>query len=411
MNDEIGKSSIQVKFITKEAEIAVDALPLLVPTSLRRYGLSEVINHLLETDSPIPFDFLLDGQVLRTSLQEYLASKALSTETTLTIEYVRSILPPTPRASFLHDDWVSGVSLKTQIALTSSYDGGIRIWNNEGAVVAMTMGHIAAAKDVQWTSDSQFLSCGMDCSVKMWEWNGKKRLRLIAELNGHEASVEKLAVNSSSQLALSASSDGKAKLWRTNLENASSETEPPSKKRKADVFQVNAMDFNGHVGPCQACTFDPVNSQAAYTVGLDSTIRTWDLVVGDLVNTRTTQNPLLSLLYLRELHLLACGTSAGHITLHDPRSSANAISTQTLNGHRGFVVDLTASPANGHMIASASHDGVTRIWDVRAAASVYMLKRQSGEGNCKVLGVDWNSEMGIASAGTDKVLQINSFVS
>ena len=43
------------------------------------------------------------------------------------------------------------------------------------------------------------------------------------------------------------------------------------------------------------------------------------------------------------------------------------------------------------MLASGSHDGTVRVWDVRAGGggtSMYTLKRESGQGG-KVFGVDW----------------------
>ena len=41
------ESQVQVRFVTKQTEYAVTDTPMLVPSRLRRYGLSEIINHLL----------------------------------------------------------------------------------------------------------------------------------------------------------------------------------------------------------------------------------------------------------------------------------------------------------------------------------------------------------------------------
>ena len=40
---------IQVRFTTKQRQYIVTDSAILVPTNLRRYGLSEIINHLLAT--------------------------------------------------------------------------------------------------------------------------------------------------------------------------------------------------------------------------------------------------------------------------------------------------------------------------------------------------------------------------
>lgn len=40
---------VQVRFVTKQAKYAVTDTPINVPVSLRRYALSEIVNHLLDT--------------------------------------------------------------------------------------------------------------------------------------------------------------------------------------------------------------------------------------------------------------------------------------------------------------------------------------------------------------------------
>jgi len=69
---------------------------------------------MLNTSSPVPLDFLANGTFLRTTVDEYLASNGLSSETTLTLQYVRSLLPPVYEASFEHDEWVGAVDLLSE---------------------------------------------------------------------------------------------------------------------------------------------------------------------------------------------------------------------------------------------------------------------------------------------------------
>ena len=94
---------VQVTFVTTSSSYVVTDAPITVPTKLRRYGLSEVINHLLGRtglsllgsfkqqpqtshclvacsllEKLIPFDFLIKGEFLRTSIQKYLDEKELS---------------------------------------------------------------------------------------------------------------------------------------------------------------------------------------------------------------------------------------------------------------------------------------------------------------------------------------------
>lgn len=123
------------------------------------------------------------------------------------------------------------------------------------------------------------------------------------------------------------------------------------------------------------------------------------------------------------LNLVAAGTSARHITLIDPRASATNIVAMTLRGHTNAVVSLATDPNNTYGLASGSHDGTCRVWDVRSTKtdkegrvgqSMYSVGRESiggesrtsGDG-VKVFGVLWDPDVGILSAGEDKRVQIN----
>lgn len=67
-----------MRFIAESDEYAVSDEPLELPAKLTRYGLSELVNHLLQQAPPVPFDFLADGELLRTSLRKFMQLRALS---------------------------------------------------------------------------------------------------------------------------------------------------------------------------------------------------------------------------------------------------------------------------------------------------------------------------------------------
>jgi ribosome biogenesis protein YTM1 len=69
---------IQVRFHTRQSQFAVTESIITVPARLRRYGFSEIINHLLNHVKPIPFDFVIDGEFLRTSLARFMEMRAIS---------------------------------------------------------------------------------------------------------------------------------------------------------------------------------------------------------------------------------------------------------------------------------------------------------------------------------------------
>lgn len=62
-----------------------------------------------ETWTDVEFDFLINGELLRTSLNEHLKAKDVTTEVTVDVEYLERFPSPEPEDSLNHDDWVSAV--------------------------------------------------------------------------------------------------------------------------------------------------------------------------------------------------------------------------------------------------------------------------------------------------------------
>lgn len=389
---------------------------LTVTVGLRRYALSTLVNTLLESPRPIPFEFIINGTFLRTSLDDYLTANGLSSETTLTVEYVRATIPPIYLASFEHDDWVSAVDVLSSTSpaaqwvgsesapapgheriLSASYDGLLRVWNLSSNVLGTSPGstaggHTSSAKAAIFISPSQIASCGLDRTIRIWKYTEipsdlRATLAPTLELYGHKGSVDCLAVHAPSSRLLSASADHTLGLWSTRksdsppapaslLPVARALTNNKRRKLNPNPGPPKITPQRGplallaaHAAPVSATMFAPHDHTVAYSTSWDHTLRTWDLPTATSVDTRTTSHALLSLAALPSLHLLATGTSARHITLIDPRASATTISAMTLRGHTNAVVSLASDPDSAYGLVSGSHDGTCRVWDVRASRS------------------------------------------
>ena len=466
--DEPG-AQVKVTFTTKEEGIQLpeSKRQLLVPADIRRYGLSRILNSesMLDTGS-IPFDFLVNGSFLRTSLEAFLQSNGLSLEANVTLQYVRSLIPPVYEASFEHDDWVSAVDVLSETSpagrwsgnsfqpgqgriLSASYDGLLRIWNASGQVIATSPsgshgGHLASVKAAKFLSNTQLASAGMDRTVRVWKYSENDHfsgeLRPTLELYGHAGSIDSIEVDGQSKRILTASADGAVGFWTTakaSAPEADASLLPgahASKRRKV-ASSVSAAQRGPlalmpiHNAPATAAVFDPRDRTVAYSVSQDHTARTIDLTTSLTVSTLTTSHPLLSLCAIPRASapLLAAGTSARHITLVDPRVSATTTSVMTLRGHTNKVVSLSPSPDNEHSLVSGSHDGTCRIWDLRSvrpatkdeglgsvSEPVYVIEREGWQGKKKAIAGDgykvfslvWD-RLGIFSGGEDKKIQIN----
>lgn len=79
----------------------------MIPSTWKRYQLSQLINKALSLPYPVPFDFIFWGEIIRGSLGDVAPEGG---EETMEIEYIQSVLPPQKMASIPHEEWVSGVS-------------------------------------------------------------------------------------------------------------------------------------------------------------------------------------------------------------------------------------------------------------------------------------------------------------
>lgn len=118
---------------------AVPGFPLAVPKSLTSKSLNALVNDLLkgttvryleavllfkskyylfllaEADSTrkiVEFDFLINGEFLRTDVSEFLKEREISSEDVIEVEYIEKHPPPEPQDCLIHDDWVSAVAVK-----------------------------------------------------------------------------------------------------------------------------------------------------------------------------------------------------------------------------------------------------------------------------------------------------------
>lgn len=476
------QQQVRLQLMTRDANLTLpeNLGPILVPSckffvkilwtiwltlsALRRYALSSLVNNLLGSEKPIPLEFLINGSYLRTSIDDFLTNNGISAETTLVVEYVPALIPPTYVASFEHDDWVSSVDVRStwspatasakavvhngqERILSSSYDGYLRVWNTSSQIMATSPspsegGHMSSIRSGKFLSPTQLVSSGLDRTVRLWKYTeeGIESSGTIApqlELYGHKGSVDSVAVHGPSNRILSASADHSVGLWSTRKSEGPeapknllpSASARGSKRRKLNqsvsVPQRGPLSLlKVHTEAVSEAVFDTRDQTVGYSSSWDHTVRTWDLVTSALVDTRTTSNALLSLTQLPELGLLAAGSSGKDIKLVDPRDSATTVLAMTLRGHYNAVVSLAKDPESDYGLVSGSHDGTCRVWDVRSkrqgkdgvvGESIYTIERESAKGKgravagegVKVFGVTWDKMLGIVSASEDKRVQIN----
>ncbi|MBJ7899460.1 MAG: hypothetical protein GC158_05990 [Cyanobacteria bacterium RI_101] len=265
-----------------------------------------------------------------------------------------------------------------QILATGSRDQTVKLWTNRGQLRQTLRGHRGAVYRLAFSPDGQTLaSAGQDGTIKLWSREG----RLLKTLTGHEGSVYGLSFSPDGELLASSGRDRTARLW----------------SRDGSLLKV----LTGHGRSADDVKFSP-DGQTLATVSRDGQIRLWSRD-GSLINQFGVKDTaLFSLSFSADGQRLAAGgddglariwnrsgtllrTLRGHLpqefvtaVLFDPKTgdlfsaasdglilrwSAEGEKIERLYGHREAVFSLALA---GSQLASASEEGVVKLWDIGA---------------------------------------------
>ncbi|KAJ7098170.1 WD40-repeat-containing domain protein [Mycena belliarum] len=389
----------------------------MIPTTWSRYQLSQLVNKALSLAKPVPFDFLLRGDILKSSLADWCTQNAVGEEETLEIEYIESVLPPQKMSNHPHDDWVSSVSCQfEQRFLTASYDGQMRAFDYSQNQTWSSSLHGAAITSfcVVPSSSSDFhliatASHDLTAQLSQVSLESAHKTKPLVSFHLHTAPLSGVTSNSAGSQILTASWDALIGLWDTLVPEVDEVPEPPAgdrrKRRKVEGLKPKRkaplIVLKSHTARVSGALFN--DDKTAYSCGFDSTVRSWDLEHGVCTNTITSsEKPFLSLSLAPSSApstLLASSTDRT-VSQYDFREPY-ALSSLTLT-HPATPSCVVRSPTHSHQILSGAYDGVARIWDLRSVkGATPVASFKAWEGDKKVLGVDWGVRgiVGVAGEG------------
>jgi len=302
LTDMLAETTVFVRFTTKlENRFVIPKKdPISVPSNLKRLGLSQLINHLLNTDSePTPFDFLINNRLLRTSLQSYISKYLSGDEQVIEAEYILA-LGVSDDNGFKHDDWVSAVDKhqfqsKNGKILSGCYDNIIRFWNYTSAEepAIQLEGHNGPIKCLSSFShpsgELTLVSGSQDQSLRTWKVNAKgSKAEYQNSLIGHVGSIEDCDISKDGKFVISGSWDNSIKLWDLSMiqepveEQHKSASKDRSKRRRLDATQEvdstwikAAATFVGHKQPVSGVQW--ISSEEFVSVAWDHSVRLWDV--------------------------------------------------------------------------------------------------------------------------------------
>ncbi|KAF8685109.1 Ribosome biogenesis protein YTM1 [Rhizoctonia solani] len=404
--------------LTTRTAYAIPSSKYMIPTSWARYHLSQLINKVLSSAQPVPFDFLVNGELLVGSLAEWCSEHNVGEEETLEIEYIESVLPPEVLSSRETDDWMTSISCQHKnFFLTSSYDGSVQVHDSTQQPVATILSHAAPVTSACWVPGESSLSpsgekiiasssldhtlhinCLSSLSNPSWD--------TLASLHLHTAPVASVSASSDGKYIISAGWDGLVGVWSTVIPDQDEVPEAEEvigrkKRRKVQdqpssaVRKGPAVVLKSHMARVSKSIFDPLNeNEKAYSCGWDNTVRSWDVESGVCLNTVTLPDRAHLDLAISRTGAIYVASADRSISVIDFRSDGAQSTTKTLT-HPSTPSCLVAHPDSAHHLLTGAHDGALRVWDIRSprtslAKFEHIVKDKSGSNRRgKILGVDW----------------------
>lgn len=417
---------VQVRFVTKlKPPFKAPPASIAIPTNLTRFGLSGVVNELLRSENDDwktePFDFLIDGELVRMSLEEFLLAKGISAEKILEIEYIRAVAPRKEEEDSLHDDWVSAVDgSNPRFILTGCYDGLGRIWKAAGVCTHLLEGHTGAVTSVcNVKSDEnglhQVVATGSkDMTLRLFKSGAEEtqgqpmRTQSFKILRGHNASVQCIAAAPSGELICSGSWDSRINLWNTS--DAEAGESVSIKKRRKDSKDEESQSVGeatstlvGHT-QCVSSVVWP-ESGTIYSASWDHSIRQWDVETGkDTLNLFSGKVINCIDVGGEGSALVAAGGSDPILRVWDPRKPGSLAPSFQLASHKSWISSCKWHDNSWYHLVSASYDGKVMLWDLRTAWPLSVIESHDD----KVLSVDWWKTESVISGGADSKLCISS---
>ncbi|GJE94165.1 NLE and WD40 domain-containing protein [Phanerochaete sordida] len=408
----------------------------MIPASWRRYQLSQLVNKALSLTKPVPFDFLVRGEILRTTLGEWCAEHGVEEEETLEIEYIESVMPPQRMTSLPHEDWVSSISCQESgLFLTASYDGNVRLFDYSQTLLQTVPVHSAAITSATYVKKNGentrlVATASHDLTARLAEISvspvDPSPSRVVASLHLHTGPLTGISANTSGSQLLTSSADGLIGLWDTSipksdevpLDDAPSERK---KRRKLDEGQearpkrkAPVAVLKSHTARVSKALFTR-DGKSAVSAGFDSTVRTWDVENGVCTSTITAAaKPFVDIALPHSGNTVLAASTDRTVSQYDLRAAESSAVTAAITSlPHPATPSCIAVPSAGsseHQLVTGAYDGVVRLWDLRSAKSavtsfkVWDARPASGR---KILSVDWApGVVGIGGEGGVEVWRV-----
>lgn len=428
---------VQVRFVTKlKAPLKAPNTTIAIPSNLTRMGLSTLVNTLLQSYATEEvaadwkheaFDFLIQGELVRMSLGQFLLAKGITAEKVLEIEYIKAVIPRKEEEPSLHDDWVSAVDGSNPgFILTGCYDGLARVWKGAGKCTHILEGHndaitsvsIVNPKGVESSNDMHVATSSKDKTIRLWKFDAEDTLdnpmniRSFRILRGHNAAVQTIAGQASGDMLCSGSWDSRIKVWQTKASESGGDSISVKKRKtggKDEESQSEGEAVSTLVGHTQ-CVSSVVWPEygTIYSASWDHSIRRWDVEAGKDTLNMFCGKVINSIDVGGEgSALIAAAGSDPILRIWDPRKPGTLAPVFQFSSHSSWISTCKWHDKSWFHLLSASYDGKLMLWDLRTAWPLAVIDSHED----KVLCADWWKGDCVVSGGVDSKLRVSSEIS
>jgi WD40 repeat protein len=265
--------------------------------------------------------------------------------------------------------------------LLTSWAGNLSLWDVEtGERTASVFDHVGWTNAVTWSSDGQLLATGHgqrqlhnDARIRLWDANTGELARTC---EGHSVPIISLDWREGTSIITSGVGDYEysnfAPIWFWNADEC---------VREGFVQMTVTLASN--------LSWNPDDTRLATNVGRSLVF--WDELSNEISGIHDVQT------YSWSPDGTQIATGSDHL-LHIRDSVTHEIVMQ-VGEHEMEIVAIAWHP-DGSMIASASNDGVVRLWDVESSQLLLELAEHDGE----IVDIGWHpQEMVLATAGIDGI--------
>ncbi|KAF9045004.1 ribosome biogenesis protein YTM1 [Panaeolus papilionaceus] len=366
----------QPVFLTTRTPYPLPSQKFVIPTSWKRFHLSQLVNKAVGLEKAVPFDFLIKGGLNADTTGEMLApgmtlgdwcaANGVGEEDTVEIEYVESVMPPQKVGEIEAQDWISGVRGVDGYVMTASFDGHLRLFDHSKNSIMDVPVHSAPITSLSLisssdddeekvytiaTSSHDLSACITQLTIPTSPASSKTQSsKVLASLHLHTQPLSSVVSNANGSKLLTSSWDGLIGVWdtaiptidevpmpdeesmdkkkRRKIENgASSNGKSADTKRKAPMGVLKS-----HVGRVSKAAFlrgGEGGEGKAVSAGYDSTVRIWDLEYGVCERTiPASEKPFLDLAPAQSGQTLLAASTDRTVTQYDIRASSQAQSLQ-----------------------------------------------------------------------------------